>query len=296
MSEKKEYRSSLRSKRLIREAFLEIIKEKGFKRVTVTEIVNRADINRATFYAHYPDVRGIMQEIENELSENVSRIIKKHKTENVSETPYPFVYDVTSFVSENKGMFEILLRSEDKASFSEKLFAQAHKASALRSDIDEEKKRGLTYRTNVQFYVGGMISVYQDWILGNLNCSKEELAREICRIISATHRGREMLSGDNDSTPPILIFGLSDISTGFIRRKAFMYAKKAPTRGAFLFQSKRFSSSGGGSAEMPGRFSAGSEFGTDSSPASLRRRRLRAASRIISSAMSRTSAPAPIKT
>ena len=30
---------------------------KDLSKITVTDIVNRADINRATFYAHYPDVR-----------------------------------------------------------------------------------------------------------------------------------------------------------------------------------------------------------------------------------------------
>ena len=35
--------------------------ERNLQKITVTDIVTRADINRATFYAHYPDVRGVTE-------------------------------------------------------------------------------------------------------------------------------------------------------------------------------------------------------------------------------------------
>ena len=57
MGERKVYKSALRSRKWIRQAFMELLREKDFEKITVTDIVNRADINRSTFYAHYPDVR-----------------------------------------------------------------------------------------------------------------------------------------------------------------------------------------------------------------------------------------------
>ena len=48
MAEKKEYRSAIRSRRLIRAALLELLQEKKFEKITVTDIVKRADINRST--------------------------------------------------------------------------------------------------------------------------------------------------------------------------------------------------------------------------------------------------------
>ena len=46
-----EYRSAIRSRRMIREAYTVLLKEKDLSKITVTDIVNQADINRATFYA-----------------------------------------------------------------------------------------------------------------------------------------------------------------------------------------------------------------------------------------------------
>ncbi len=48
-------RRAVRSKRLILGALRELLLEKGYKKITVTDIVERADIGRATFYAHFED-------------------------------------------------------------------------------------------------------------------------------------------------------------------------------------------------------------------------------------------------
>ena len=51
---KAEYRSSIRSKVLIKNALLSLMREKSFDKITVTDIVDRADINRfVTFVAAY---------------------------------------------------------------------------------------------------------------------------------------------------------------------------------------------------------------------------------------------------
>ena len=44
-----------RTRSLILKAFMEVLPEKGFQSVSVQDIAQKAGINRATFYAHFPD-------------------------------------------------------------------------------------------------------------------------------------------------------------------------------------------------------------------------------------------------
>ncbi|MEW5831033.1 MAG: helix-turn-helix domain-containing protein, partial [Chloroflexota bacterium] len=44
-----------RTRNLLEQAFMEVVAEKGFQAVSVQDIAERAGINRATFYAHFPD-------------------------------------------------------------------------------------------------------------------------------------------------------------------------------------------------------------------------------------------------
>ncbi|MEO0596467.1 MAG: TetR/AcrR family transcriptional regulator [Chloroflexota bacterium] len=44
-----------RTRKLLKQAFVELMHEKGFNAMTVQDIADRADINRTTFYDHYED-------------------------------------------------------------------------------------------------------------------------------------------------------------------------------------------------------------------------------------------------
>ena len=65
-----------RTNKLLEQAFMEILKEKGFQTITVQDITERAGVNRATFYAHFQDKyalldhsirQGFLQEIEKRM-------------------------------------------------------------------------------------------------------------------------------------------------------------------------------------------------------------------------------------
>jgi AcrR family transcriptional regulator len=44
-----------RTRGLLEQSFMEVVAEKGFQSVSVQDITEKAGVNRATFYAHFPD-------------------------------------------------------------------------------------------------------------------------------------------------------------------------------------------------------------------------------------------------
>ena len=52
------------TKKVIRDAFLSLLREKNVKQITVTELCQMAEINRATFYKHYRDAFDLLEQIE----------------------------------------------------------------------------------------------------------------------------------------------------------------------------------------------------------------------------------------
>ncbi|MGY3750513.1 TetR/AcrR family transcriptional regulator [Vagococcus acidifermentans] len=53
----------LRTRKMILEAFIELVDEKGYEAVTIQDISKRAMINRATFYAHFKDKADLYEKI-----------------------------------------------------------------------------------------------------------------------------------------------------------------------------------------------------------------------------------------
>src|SRR5512142_1962529 len=52
-----------RTQKLLREALIELIEEKGFEALTVGEIAERAMISRAAFYRNYQDKYDLVEQI-----------------------------------------------------------------------------------------------------------------------------------------------------------------------------------------------------------------------------------------
>ena len=49
------------TKKAIAYTFKDILKEKSFSKITVTDIAKRCDINRQTFYYHFQDIRDLVE-------------------------------------------------------------------------------------------------------------------------------------------------------------------------------------------------------------------------------------------
>ena len=109
--EKKEYRSAIRSRKMIRQAFYELLKEKNFEKITVTDIVKRADVNRSTFYAHYPDVMGVVEEIQTELLDYTQSFMENIDFKDYYENPKPYLQEIINLVAENNELYRLLMTS-----------------------------------------------------------------------------------------------------------------------------------------------------------------------------------------
>src|SRR5690242_375248 len=56
-------RRSERTRQMLRQAFLEVVQEKGLTKASVQDIVDRANVSRGTFYAHYADKYALIEVI-----------------------------------------------------------------------------------------------------------------------------------------------------------------------------------------------------------------------------------------
>ena len=60
MKEDKQDRRSQRTRHLVNSAMLELLFEKHYDTITVQDILDRANIGRSTFYAHYFDKEDVL--------------------------------------------------------------------------------------------------------------------------------------------------------------------------------------------------------------------------------------------
>ena len=184
MGQKAEYRSAKRSRALIRQAYTDLLKEKDLNKITVTDIVKKADINRGTFYAHYPDVRGVTEEIEDEFIEEMLNILAEFKYENFFQNPTPLLLKISRFLEKDEEFYKVLIKSNNSEIFFEKLKKIFSNHMLSNTDIPDDLKSTKTVKLRISYFSGGIVNVYKQWFIGELACNLNDIALEISKLLS----------------------------------------------------------------------------------------------------------------
>ena len=185
MAERKVYKSALRSRKWIRQAFMELLREKEFEKITVTDIVNRADINRSTFCAHYPDVRGLVEKIMNEVVDSSTRLVAELDFDELFADPRPFLRELTNIGTENLELYRLLMNSDFAMRQVEVIKKVFLERAVSTIGIPERIRKSSAFRIQMNFFIGGILNTYQQWLQGSLECTTEEIVEQIANLITS---------------------------------------------------------------------------------------------------------------
>ena len=182
MAQKKEYRNAIRSRQMIRDAFVELLREKPFEKVTATDIINRSGLNRSTFYAHYPDVKGIIDEITGEIFAMFQQMLSEMDFSQFLNDPEPNLKKVVSFLEENQDLYRLLGQSDVSLVYLEQM-----KEVLIRQVLDTPNlpTMGLSKTSvdiRIRMLLSGVIDAYREWLSGGIDCTLEELSAEVAMI------------------------------------------------------------------------------------------------------------------
>lgn len=153
MKAKEMNRSSEKTKKAIRLAFAELLKEKKeLKKIFVSELVQRADINRGTFYIHYDNIYNVAEEFEAEIIESLS-------IEKISFKSIDLYFDeVFNYLKENETIYKMLLVSDAPLLFLRKLNKQTTNTLYEILNNNSEVKKSKSLQFDVSFFVDGILN------------------------------------------------------------------------------------------------------------------------------------------
>ncbi|WP_322151497.1 TetR/AcrR family transcriptional regulator [Paratractidigestivibacter sp.] len=165
-----------------------MLREKDLSKITVTDIVKRADINRATFYAHYPDVRGVTEEIENEIIAKMLGMLKEFEFTDFFRNPAPLLLELSRSLEEDAEFYRILIKANGSEIFMEKLKKCFTDYMLNDSDIPEDMRHSKMVRLRVCYFAGGIVNLYKQWFRGDLDCSLNDIAMEVSKLLQLEAR------------------------------------------------------------------------------------------------------------
>lgn len=156
--------SSEKTRILIKNTFSELLmEEKELNKITVTKLVQRADINRGTFYNHYDNIFAIAKDFEDEL---LTVLIESSKEFNSIDDIFNVFDDVIAYLKENEDMYKMILTSKEPLVFLEKLNIMLQENLLLYLKKSNNKN---AIDINVSFYVDGVLNQALRYFKGDVS-------------------------------------------------------------------------------------------------------------------------------
>jgi AcrR family transcriptional regulator len=177
MEEKKIDRRVKYSLMVIKDSFIKLLKQKPISKITIKEICDDADVNRATFYAHYSDQYDLMRQIEQELIDGISQYLNGYDFNVLTEAPFDVLEKILEYVKENAELFDLLLNLNGDIQFQQevtKVIGQQHFSSMT---ADQESSEYIYL-----FYASGSIGAIQKWLKDGMKMPAKELAQLILKL------------------------------------------------------------------------------------------------------------------
>ena len=184
MVQKKEDRRVIRTKKAIRSAFAALLSEKDYNDITVTDIADRADINRKTFYNYYRNTEELVKDIENEAIATFDTILNDLKVHNILNDPALIVTRISDAVNNNLDYFrDFLIMSKNAVLFSR--IAGSLKLQIKRILAEQDVLNPLKAEILSIYITSGTLSVYREWIFNGEQEPREELDAYLTRLTIA---------------------------------------------------------------------------------------------------------------
>lgn len=141
--------SSIKTRNLIKKTFAELIHEKKqLNKVTVSELVKRAQITRSTFYTHYDNIYEVAHDYQLQTIELVcSDDLKLYSKQDILN----YFDNIIQCLKENEETYKLLLSANESLLFLEKLekIATAKVYEALKNiNTDKYLKLDITFLMN----------------------------------------------------------------------------------------------------------------------------------------------------
>lgn len=170
------------TKRLIKESLLILLEKKHISKISISELCQKAEINRTTFYRHYETPGDVLQEI---ALDQIGTFSEHSALENHMDNLKEFVAQLCEFLYQRKDIVKIFIRNYTEPDFMR--ISQMLSQRFLGSRTVLYKGKAVDHDTLQlfnAFFSTGMYALISQWLTKDITKTPEEIADLICCSVS----------------------------------------------------------------------------------------------------------------
>ena len=162
------------TKRMLKEALVQLLESKPIEKITVYEICQTAEINRTTFYKYYGSQYDLLEDIEADFLHELE--VNLQDSDNIYT-----LLNILTYINTHRDACRVLLESSTSAGFLEKVFSHTQLTRQLEHIAPKQSEVSRKYLR--EFVVYGSYSIVRRWLLSEQPEPPEEIARIINDVV-----------------------------------------------------------------------------------------------------------------
>ena len=174
-----------KTKAQLREGLARLMQQKSIKEISVKELVDEVDINRSTFYLHYTDIYQMLQKIEEDAMQNITKYpIDPDNPDSVLQ----FIVQFFSIMDNDRDLCLALLGPHGDMAFVEQI--ENLLAKTFLSHLPEKFPENDPYiKYPYAFILNGCVGLIRTWLSSPETESPDQVALLIYHLIEDTAQG-----------------------------------------------------------------------------------------------------------
>lgn len=152
----------IRTKKAIKAALFRIMEDKDISSITISELTQKANVNRRTFYTHYRNITDILNEIEGDLVAALKELAKQFDSSDFEASTYKLFVGLNELITVEFDYYFHLVRVDMRGMLMSRL-KNVIKASTDKLLENLSDRQGQDAAVISSFIVGGFLNTYLEW-------------------------------------------------------------------------------------------------------------------------------------
>ena len=165
----------IKTKNNLYQTLIELMSDMPFEEIKVSDICERALVNRSTFYSHYSDKYELLSSYIDTLKESLEKELEKNtSTLNTKEYYLEMISLFLDHVEEKKDIYVAIGKTNKNGILMDMIYDTFKKE--IIEGIDKSDKRvQIPSNFVATFYLGAVFSAGTEWMFNDFKYSKEEM-------------------------------------------------------------------------------------------------------------------------
>jgi AcrR family transcriptional regulator len=179
----------LRSRRMLKNAFIDLLNEMELEKISVNLISKHAGLNRVTFYLHYRDMKDMLEKIADEMIEDLRTVMNQEPTNSssIEEREYISLINMLKYIAAHAKFYKAVLGSRRTTIFTQRL--QLLMSEMIFHKLDSERESNLTIshiqNDFVSWYGSStLLGTIMEWLQLDMPYTPEFLAKQFLLLRS----------------------------------------------------------------------------------------------------------------